>query len=943
MKKFVYISIMLIFPTLVHAVTYTSPHQGTVLIDDAVMKGPWIDVRAYGAVGDGVTDDLSAINSAMVAASTAGGGIVFFPPGTYLTSDTIELKSNVVAVGSGQRTTTIYLSGADAPILSASGASSSSRIARTGAMNMTLTSSYAGTGRTSNDGIYILHSNTNNTFRNLEIRIVGGWGINIAGDSFENYFYDISLSRSVSGGIRLHDDDATGGEDSNDNKFFNTSFFVYNQDQKLLSVEDTCSENVFTNTTVQSLTMPSGDWVINMEGERNSIRGWKSFDTTNQTSTKGYIYFNSANGNKVEDAIFYGYTGGYPMVTFNNSEDNFLALDRTGTPSYIYSADSSSQANEIKMNDGTYKVESGNVHTPSSTQIYSYWNPEDGPYDQKLYDIIGKEDTSVLAGNAMKFGRYFVAIVGSPGLTQGDPVRLRHNVSTDDQVIRVYTADPDTGAINDVIGAMGYSASSGSFVRVITEGRVEIDDLDCSGATAGDPIYVDTDGTPTLSVPSVDHAIIYAWTMGNANPCEAYVYANHNPEYAKAGRLNMERFTTVPSGTTMENEGIATAVVGNSGGLIYKSGGTYYNMMMPSNATTDQGIKWDGSKWIATDLSGVGGGASYWSRSDSSVIPSTVTDSIGNSTTGVTIYLDQAYSNAATHVVSAPNASGKVSTSWLGSSIYSGNGVLFYDTATETWKYYETDDSTLQVLLNVEDANSAYAQTFVDWTADQGASNIAQANVPIADAADALSANPANCSAGSAALGVAADGTAEGCFDVLTPAEGDAAYSETGLNAHATGTGADHTYIDQDVTSGSSPTFDGTNFSGILDEAVSDTITVTIPADDTFVIAGTPYLATAQELPDIGPRSKDRTITALGCKTDSGSVILYFRECSALDCTSTTDVPASPITCDSDGATATTISNAVIDAGDMINAYVGTDTSDPTSLTIWWYATMDSQ
>ncbi|MBW2561557.1 MAG: hypothetical protein JRE40_11990, partial [Deltaproteobacteria bacterium] len=45
-----------------------------------VTKDPWHDIRAYGALVDGVTDDSSAVQDAMDAA--AGGGTVFFPPGT---------------------------------------------------------------------------------------------------------------------------------------------------------------------------------------------------------------------------------------------------------------------------------------------------------------------------------------------------------------------------------------------------------------------------------------------------------------------------------------------------------------------------------------------------------------------------------------------------------------------------------------------------------------------------------------------------------------------------------------------------------------------------------------------------------------------------------------------------------------------------------------------
>ena len=58
---------------------------GSISPVDIITRGPWIDVRAYGAVGDGVTDDTAAIQ----AASTAAGisGIVFYPDGEYKVTD----------------------------------------------------------------------------------------------------------------------------------------------------------------------------------------------------------------------------------------------------------------------------------------------------------------------------------------------------------------------------------------------------------------------------------------------------------------------------------------------------------------------------------------------------------------------------------------------------------------------------------------------------------------------------------------------------------------------------------------------------------------------------------------------------------------------------------------------------------------------------------------
>ncbi len=52
------------------------------------------NVRKYGATGDGKTLDTDAINRAIEAAAGSGGGLVYFPPGNYL-SFSIHLRSDV--------------------------------------------------------------------------------------------------------------------------------------------------------------------------------------------------------------------------------------------------------------------------------------------------------------------------------------------------------------------------------------------------------------------------------------------------------------------------------------------------------------------------------------------------------------------------------------------------------------------------------------------------------------------------------------------------------------------------------------------------------------------------------------------------------------------------------------------------------------------------------
>ncbi len=65
-----------------------------------------IDVRSWGAVGDGVTDDTAVIQTVIEEVKGIGGGIVYFPSGTYLAT-VVDCRGieKVTIVGSGNTST----------------------------------------------------------------------------------------------------------------------------------------------------------------------------------------------------------------------------------------------------------------------------------------------------------------------------------------------------------------------------------------------------------------------------------------------------------------------------------------------------------------------------------------------------------------------------------------------------------------------------------------------------------------------------------------------------------------------------------------------------------------------------------------------------------------------------------------------------------------------
>lgn len=144
------------------------------------------NVKMYGAVGDGVTDDTAAIQSAINAAA-AVQGVAFFPSGTYLVSQ-LNVNSNFVKLEGVDASAhgSILTSNSNLPILYVTHICTIEKIALFGASNNAFTLQ---------DGIFI--NNTNDVYvRDVFIKDTYN-GIHIKDSVFYSYFDNVRFYTAV--------------------------------------------------------------------------------------------------------------------------------------------------------------------------------------------------------------------------------------------------------------------------------------------------------------------------------------------------------------------------------------------------------------------------------------------------------------------------------------------------------------------------------------------------------------------------------------------------------------------------------------------------------------------------------------------------------------------------------------------------------------------------
>lgn len=180
----------------------------------------------YGAVGDGSTDDTTAINAAISALTAAGKGVLYFPAGVYITTGGHTLSVPCMVRGSSRGSAGAGNFGA---VLQLKNASNASMFTVTGKFvtirDLGLDGNYANQSGTSHgivasaaaygilDSLYVTNfhddgitfTNTSSGWHvsNLQIRSCQGHGINVTALSVDNDFYSIDIGTSGLSGVKI--------------------------------------------------------------------------------------------------------------------------------------------------------------------------------------------------------------------------------------------------------------------------------------------------------------------------------------------------------------------------------------------------------------------------------------------------------------------------------------------------------------------------------------------------------------------------------------------------------------------------------------------------------------------------------------------------------------------------------------------------------------------
>ena len=399
--------------------------QKTLPVWLAEFSGLFYNVKstAYGALGDAATDDTSAIQAAIDAASAAGGGIVFFPYGTYIITSALTLATDVQLWGTGGANSSIIM------IDHASNAAvdGSAGISGVGIQDLSFYANQSNTGDllTLNGGqIYIARCNFGDGTNVLGNHIVAqGVDINII-----HCFFTVSTTTASP---------AISGDGTEHIRVTNCEFYMGANAASIGQIVDSFSLQMtgcrFRNTGISSGTVSC----VRVDGD-STITNNIFTDGSGGTETITAIETTLSTGIMVESGNQFGATAVIPYDIDNSGDEQLVILGSrthgissqtiTGAGTTTLDADQFQAHHLHHTTGGTTQTIDASTEVPLAHDLtIHYWNDTVSTVTITWGTSFNGNGSPTVSANKIKVFR-FHAGVDAGGVTQwqevGTPVEV---------------------------------------------------------------------------------------------------------------------------------------------------------------------------------------------------------------------------------------------------------------------------------------------------------------------------------------------------------------------------------------------------------------------------------------------------------------------------------------------------------------------------------------
>lgn len=470
----------------------------------------YINVKSYGATGNGTSDDSAAIAAAINAVS-ATGGTVFFPPGTYITS-LITWPTKVWLKGSGYTATIIQLKNAQNTDLIRStnfatlvGTNSSGGIYNGGIMDLTLDGNKS--GQSSGTGRCLSVYGYGYTIQNVRMRNAFGMGAYTewAVSPNDTTAADADAMEAVWDNVKVHDNGLTGiyANGPHDSHFHNVWAFV----NGTTAATDT---NLFVGPSVTNLNLAQCHfWSGTVNYAANISGGIIASGCYFEGGIVGEVQINIGYIVMTDCYYFSGGIAGTKGIVFENSATNcFVTGQVEGCDSGMVDMTNAADRNHVVLSTHSSSAANPGVvgGTGTNSVVLIYQRTDSANSANSLYMWSGQTLIIPATASQVPF------VVQGQGSQTADLIQVQNStpntlwsVDVNGRVYRIHQTAPTAAA--------GGNAGSGPPSPVVTSG-----DTDERGKI--------TFGTGTGPSAGAQVTVTFGHTFSNATPYTVVVPLN---------------------------------------------------------------------------------------------------------------------------------------------------------------------------------------------------------------------------------------------------------------------------------------------------------------------------------------------------------------------------------------------------------------------------------